>query len=795
MTREQDIPFGSRLRRLREAAGLTQEELGARAGLTAKAISLLERGRRKRPYPHTVTSLADALELSEEERAVLTGAIPSRTTGDAPVPVQKAATVSPSSLPASLTPLLGREREVKEVVGLLDQLSAVRLLTLTGPGGIGKTRLGIEAARKAGGYYFPDGVAFVALAPLADAALVMPTVSQVLGLREAAGVPSLEVLCRHLRERKFLLVLDNFEHVAEAAPEVAELLGSCPSLSVLVTSRAPLRVRGEREYPVSPLAVPDPTRMPEAEEVAQTPAAELFIERTRAASPAFEVTSENAATVAAICWRLDGLPLALELAAARTRFLGPTALLSRLDRALQAGGARDLPERQRTMRSTLDWSYELLHEPERALFRRLSVFAGGFTLEAAEEVCASGVVEAEEVLLLLGNLVEQSLVLAKSNEKGDGIRYRMLEPVRQYALGKLEECGEAEEARRRHAAWSLALAEEAEPKLKGPEQETWLELLEAEHHNLRAALQWSLGEGDAGLGLRVAAALWSFWFMHGYLGEGRSWLESGLSRSSLAAGPTSAKALNGAGYIALRQGEYGAAKGLLERSLALYRELQDSEGIVSSLANLGLVALLGQREDIPVADLLEEALGLRPQLKDRHTVASLLAFAGVVAGTRRDWKRAAALHEESLALFRAAGDARGIVSTLNTLGLIQLVQADYDGASALFRESLRLGLEIDHKQIILYSFFGLAGVATGQELPARAARLWGVAEGMSEAYGIVVSPIVRLHTKYEDCLTTTRSQLDEEAFEAAWAEGRAMTLEQAVEYALEGAGGPDPKAP
>jgi non-specific serine/threonine protein kinase len=282
----------------------------------------------------------------------------------------------------------------------------------------------------------------------------------------------------------------------------------------------------------------------------------------------------------------------------------------------------------------------------------------------------------------------------------------------------------------------------------------------------------------------MAAALWSFWFMHGYLSEGRRWLESGLYRSSLAATLTGAKALNGAGYIALRQGEYGAAKGLLERSLALYREFEDREGIVSSLINLGLVALLGQREDIPVAAMLEEALELKPELRDRHTIANLLHFAGVVAGTQRDWKRAAVLQEESLALFRGARDARGIVSTLNTLGLIRLVQTDYEGASALLQESLRLGLELDHKQIILYSFFGLACVALGQEIPARAARLWGVAEGMSEAYGIIVSPIVRFHTRYEDCLTTAHSQLDEETFAAAWAEGRAMDFDRAVEYAL-----------
>ena len=325
----EEAPFGARLRGLREAAGLTQEELAERAGLTAKAISMLERGQRKRPYPHTVRALADALKLSED------GALTGRSGGDATAP--HAATSTPV-LPVSLTPLLGREREMEVIAGLLLGPAAVRLLTLTGPGGIGKTRLGVEAARGAKGH-FPDGVAFVALAPLGDADLVIPTVSRALSLREAAGVPPLEVLSRYLRERKYLLVLDNFEHVAEAASEVVELLGSCPNLSVLVTSRAPLRVRGEREFPVSPLAVPDPTRTPEAKEVTRTPAAGLFVERAREASGAFELTQANAASVAAICWRLDGLPLALELAAAQTRFLGPTALLARLDQALEAGGA------------------------------------------------------------------------------------------------------------------------------------------------------------------------------------------------------------------------------------------------------------------------------------------------------------------------------------------------------------------------------------------------------------------------------------------------------------------------
>src|SRR5215210_5716343 len=524
MTRERDTPFGSRLRRLREAAGLTQEELAARAGLTAKAVSALERGERRRPYPHTVRSLADALKLSERERALLTEAIPRRR-NDAAVPVE-AATTSPSSLPASLTPLLGREREVEEIVSLLGR-PAVRLLTLTGPGGIGKTRLSIEAAQKAAGY-FPDGVAFVALAPLGDAALVTSTISQVLGLRETAGVHPLEVLGQYLLERKFLLVLDNFEHVAEAAAEVVDLLGSCPNLCVLVTSRAPLRVRGEREYSVSPLAVPDPTRTPEAEEVAQTPAAGLFIERAEDVSPAFELTQANAAAVAAICWRLDGLPLALELAATKVRHLDPETLLSRLDRALSAGWARDLPERQRTMRSTLDWSHDLLHRPERELFQRLSVFAGGFTLEAAEEVGSSPSDAPDDVLDLLGRLAEQSLVRMRLGD--DGPRYGMLEPVRPYALEKLEKSvEEAEEVRRRHAGYYLALGERAGLKLKGPEQPTWLGRLETELGNLRVAIQWSIEHEEIEMLARTAWSMWKFWWLRGHRNEGRRWMEGALA--------------------------------------------------------------------------------------------------------------------------------------------------------------------------------------------------------------------------------------------------------------------------
>jgi predicted ATPase len=673
---------------------------------------------------------------------------------------------------------------VEEIVGLLGRSAAVRLLTLTGPGGIGKTRLGIEAARKAGGY-FPDGVAFVALAPLGDAALVIPTVSQVLGLREATRVRPLEVLCQYLREKRFLLVLDNFEHVAEAATEVADLLGSCPNLSVLVTSRAPLRVRGERVYPVSSLAVPDPTRMPEAKEVAQTPAAGLFIERAQNASPTFELTQANAAAVAEICWRLDGLPLALELAAAQTRFLGPTALHSRLNRALQAGGARDLPERQRTMRATLDWSHELLQTPEKELFRRLSVFAGGFTLEAAEAVGGAQESGDEEVLVLLGNLIEQSLVLAEPDEEGNEIRYRMLEPVRQYAWEKLEESGEAGEVRLRHARYYLALAEEAEPHIKGHEQVAWLNRLEAENDNLRAAIGRSLEAGDAPTAARFGWALAMYWVMRTRHGEGRLLMEQTLAQGGDLPAPLRTKALWALAVCVYGSGDNERMMAVAEEGVALSRRAGDRHGEAYALGVLGYAALqLGELDR--AARVLEESLEMVREQGDAWRAAHTMNHLAVVALNRGEYQRAGGYAEESFALTRETGDRYAANVALSLLAQMAWASGEHERAAGYWREALKLSYELANKANSASSMQGLATVARARGELRRAARLLGAAEALLGAAGLVLYAYTTYTSNepHQRVASAAREELGERAWQEARDQGRAMSFEQAVEYAL-----------
>ena len=769
----EEAPFGARLRGLREAAGLTQEELAGRAGLSAKAISLLERGDRKRPYPHTVRALSDALGLSDAGRASLLSAVPKRSSD---TPLFKGTTY-PSALPASLTPLVGRDREVGEVAELLAR-GRVRLLTLTGPGGIGKTRLGIEAARKAE-ENFPDGVAFVALAPLGGAALVMPTAARGFGLRGAAGVRPLEILGQYLSRKKCLLVLDNFEHVMQAAPEVVGLLASCPDLSVLVTSRAPLRVRDEHEYTISPLAMPDPNRTPEAKEVARAPAARLFVERARDASPDFGITQSNAAAVAAICWRLDGLPLALELVAARVRFLGPSALLSRLDQALEAGGARDLPERQRTMRSTLDWSHDLLSRAEKELFARLSVFSGGFTLEAAEAVGAGGSISEEEVLGVLGSLVEQSLVLAEAGEERDELRYRMLEPVRQYAQEKLEEGKDKEEARRAHASYYLALAEEAEFRVKGRDQVEWLDKLEVENDNLRAAIGGSLEAKDAQTAARFGWALRMYWLLRARQGEGRLLLEQTLERAGedLPA-QTRARALNALAVCMYGSGDVQRIVAVAEESAALFRQAGDRHGVAHAPGMIGF-AMLQMGELDRATEIFGEVLENLEKQRDAWTSAHILNHMAVAPLRRGDYRRAAECAEEALALTEQTGDGLAAQTAFQILAKAAWASGEYEEASRYFRASLWVAFELADRVNAAYCMQGLAAVAE----PQRAACLLGASEGLLEAAGVPLYAWAD-HELNRKAAKAARESLGDQAWAAAHDRGRAMTFQEAVAYAL-----------
>ena len=776
--------FGARLRSLRQAVGMTQEELANRAGLSPNAVSALERGQRRRPYPHTVRALAEALG-DEDKRAALLAAVSARggaasstAAEDTPAPAPAPSSSVSFAIPRPATPLVGRERELEEVASLLGQ-GETRLLTLTGIGGVGKTRLATEVAREAA-EDFSDGAVFVGLAPLDDPALVLSTIARTLGLKEGEGRTPAEALVDHLRDKGLLLVLDNFEHLLEAAPEVARLIEACPGLAVLATSRAPLRIRGEREYPVPPLRLPPSTRSPAEKDVLESPSGRLFLERARAVSLGFEITQRNAEAVAAICWRLAGLPLALELAAAKVRILEPAALLPRLDRALSTTSARDLPERQRTMRAALDWSYKLLSKPEQELLRRLSVFTSGFSLEAAEAVGATD--SDNEVIYLLEGLVEQSLVEANPDPGSEVGHYGMLEPVRQYALERLEESGEAEELRLHHARYYLALVEAAEPELMGARQVEWLDRLERENDNLRAAMLWVLSAGDYDTAARLGWGLWSFWWLHGHYGEERRWMEVALEHELPPA--LRARALHTAGSMAYAQGDSSAAEEHWQEALRLSQRSGDVAVEALSWTGFGLIEM--SRLDYGTAEsYMQKAITLAEPIGEEWLASLLRVFLGTTLLLQGESERAERMFAEALMLARHLKTPSLIYPALYNSAQLALARGAHEKAARMLREGIEWTGRTKDRAYLAHFMEALAAVASSRNEAERSAVLIGAAEGLLEAVGgRVHNYFVPDPSLQERAVAEAHAALGDTAFKEAWERGRAMTFDQTVEYAL-----------
>jgi predicted ATPase/class 3 adenylate cyclase len=685
----------------------------------------------------------------------------------------------PTNLPVQLTSFVGRERELGLVTELMNRS---RLVTLTGPGGTGKTRLAVEAARhQLDG--FPDGAYFVDLSPITDSRLVPDAIASALHFRQgSSGRPVLETLADHLRDRSLLLLMDNFEQVLDGAETVAVVLRTAPRVCGLVTSRAPLGLSGEQEFPVPPLKLPDPGE--DSAVLRRSEAVALFAERAAAVDPSFSLTETTLPIVAEICVRLDGLPLAIELAASRVRLLPPRSLLEQLERRLRTlvGGPRDAPVRQRTLEAAIAWSHDLLEEPARTLFRRLSVFAGGWTPEAAPDVVDPGR-ELGETVELLEQLLLHSLVQRAGGD--DEGRLRMLETIREFGLARLAESGEAENVRLRHAKRFLELAVEAEPYLTGPEQRRWLDLLSREHDNLRAALGWAIESDRGDLALRLGGPLWRFWYARGHLDEGRRWLETALSLpSSRERSSPRARCLSALGGIAYWQGDFATAAAAYEEALEIHRELGDRGATVQALFDLGTArAVMGDPQ--AAESLLQESLRTARELEQRRGEAWALWGLGAFRFFGGDLDGARELHEESLRIFEEVrDDTWGLGNAL--AGLAGLATARGDPAEA--RERILRALDAWEEQgnalVIVSQLRFLAMVANEMGQPERAIRLAGFAATWRKKVG---GQVPDAFFPFTDPREAAAKVLDEASVERAWADGSAMSLEDALAYAREDA--------
>src|SRR5918996_1508647 len=778
--------FGYWLRLKRKALDLTREALAGRVGCSVSMIRKLE-DEERHPSAQVAELLAEIFNIPQEERTAFLRfargdwrSAPSSRDEEAPWRVSTPALPQQprSNLPATFTSLIGRNKDIAAVHDYLTNPD-IRLVTLIGAPGIGKTRLSIASARESLAE-FSDGVFFIALAPLDQPSLIPSAIAQALGYIEKNNLSPEERLMEGIANKRMLLVLDNCEHLIEdVAPLAASLLSACSRLKILTTSREALRIPGEWLYSVPALDMPKENSVVDIETISEFPAPVLFAERARAVRSDFALNAENIRAVAAICSQLDGLPLAIELIAARVKTLSLEQIAARLDArfALLTSGSRIGPSRQQTLRATLDWSYELLTETERELFRQLSVFVGGVTLEALEAVALLD--SNQSILDALSRLVDKSLLLV---EQQDQPRYRFLEPIRQYARDKLDETGESNLIQDRHLNHYLRVAEEAEPYLFGARQQDWKNRLEWDHDNLRVALAWSLESNQFEAGLKMAGALAWFWHNKGHLSEGNLWLEKILAAGIGNQGKERAKALRASSILSTGTGDYIRARAFAESSIKLYREIGDNRSAGLVLADLGASLHWDGKEEEAI-ESLEESLRLLRATGERWGIAYALLWLGDTWFRMGDIERAATSWEESLRLTQELGDDYLMGWSLGGLADVARLRADYKRATGMFKESLSLYQSSGDKFGPPFSLeaLGLVAVALGDA--KRAARLWGAASAWREAINEPVPPTYQ--RDYAESITQARTQLGEEVYASAWSEGHAMSPEQAITLALE----------
>jgi len=746
-------------------AGCTNREIAQKLMLSLETIKWYNK------------QIFSKLSVHNREQAVASA----RATGllDAPDDVDELRAGTPQhNLPAQVTSFIGRQREITEILALL---SFSRLVTLSGPPGTGKTRLALQVASQVLGR-FENGVYFVELAPISAPQFVPSTIAQVFGIGEAGSGSLVENLKNYLRDKRLLLVLDNYEQIIETAPLVGDLLSAAHGLKILVTSRQVLQVYGEQEYLVPPLSVPDLESGRGFRALSRCEAVELFCQRAQAVKPDFTLSDDNATVVAEICVRLDGLPLAIELAAARSKLLSVEMIRSRLESRLETlnRGARDLPYRLQTLRGTIDWSYDLLDENEKVLFARLSVFQGGRTIESAEEVCAPGLTI--WVIDGLESLLNKSLLYQEEGLGGEP-RFLMLETIHEYAREKLAESGEVKTFQRKHADYFARLAERAETELSGAKQGYWFTCLQLEHDNLRTALAFALESGEIELGLRIVGALRDFWYYGGHIVEGLRWIERALENAEDTSPTLRAKTLNAAGWLSFLQGNYERGKLFNSQALKLYRKLGDEINSTWALMFLGAHCAGSLSELKEGMAMSEEALALFRAHDDKPGIIRVLNQIGELARLNGDYDRAGKAYEECLTNCREFGDRQREAFALCNLGLVAQHQGDYERAESRIKEGLCMIKDHNTKYPLAFFISFLSGPIAARGDPERAAQILGSSDALLKAMGLSLHP--QDQPEIDRFEAAVREQLSEEVFKSAWEKGQVMTLEEATAFALE----------